>query len=134
MKVCEKIKRLRQEKGWSQEEIANKLNISVNAYGSIERGETDVNLSRLEAVSEVLGIDMADLFDKKTSIFNNFGNVQTQTYQQNSYHQQNWCNIHQSLELLQTQHQLEKQQLLNAEKDKEIKLLKEIIELIKSKT
>ncbi len=126
MRVCEKIKRLRQAKGWSQEELANKLEISANAYGSIERGDTDVNLSRLEAISEVFEIDVADLFDKKeTNVFNNFGSVQT--------NQQNWCNIHQSLDYLQLKSEFEKSQLLNSEKNKEIALLKRIIELMEAK-
>ena len=124
MRVCEKIKRLRMEKGWSQEEVANKLEISANAYGAIERGETDVNLSRLEAISDVFKIDTADLFDKKeTNIVNNFGEV----------NQHNWYNVHQSIDYLQIKNELEKSQLLLAEKDKEIELLKRIIELMEVK-
>ena len=124
MKVTEKIRSMRKSKHWTQEEMAEKLNISANAYGAIERGETDVNLSRLEDISEVFEVDVSEFFDKKTNVFNNFGNVQT--------NQQLRCNIHQSLELLQIQHELEKQQLLNAEQSKEIALLKEIIELMKT--
>jgi transcriptional regulator with XRE-family HTH domain len=125
MKVCEKIKRLRQEKGWSQEEIANKLNISTNAYGCLERGDTDVNLSRLEEISAVFEIDIVDFFEKKTGVFN-LGGTQN--------NQQNWCNAYQSLDYLQIKTELEKQQLLNSERDKEIAYLKEIIELMKSKS
>ncbi|EDN72067.1 hypothetical protein BGS_1039 [Beggiatoa sp. SS] len=43
-----KLKFFVNSKAWSQEEIAHRLNMSVSGYGSIERGETDVNLSRLE--------------------------------------------------------------------------------------
>lgn len=125
MKVCEKIKRLRQERGWSQEEIANKLSMSTNAYGCIERGDTDVSLSRLEEISAVFEIDIVDFFDKKTGVFN-FGGTQN--------NQQNWCSVHQSIDYLKIQTELEKQQLLNSEKDKEINYLKEIIELMKSKS
>lgn len=124
MKVCEKIKRLRQEKGWSQEEIANKLNISTNAYGCIERGDTDVSLSRLEEISAVFEIDIVDFFDKKTGVFN-LGGTQN--------NQQNWCNVYQSLDYLQIKTELEKQQLLNFERDKEVAYLKEIIELMKNR-
>jgi transcriptional regulator with XRE-family HTH domain len=127
MKVCEKIKRLRMEKGWSQEEVANKLDISVNAYGAIERGETDVNLSRLEAISDVFKIDTADLFDKKTNVINNFAEVQVQN------NQSNWHNIHQSIDYLHIKNEFEKSQLLLAEKEKEITLLKRIIELMEAK-
>jgi len=126
MRVCEKIKRLRQEKGWSQEEVASKLEISVNAYGSIERGDTDVNLSRLEAISEVFEIDVADLFDRKDNNVFNLGGVQN--------YQSNWCNIHHSHDYLLLKSEFEKSQLLNTEKDKEIALLKKIIELMETKS
>lgn len=132
MKVCEKIKRLRQDKGWSQEEIANKLNISTNAYGCIERGDTDISLSRLEDISAVFEMDVADFFDKKTSVFN-FGGTQ--------HNQQNWCNVYGSLDNLRIQTELEKSQLIIEKlevtiqaQQSEIGLLKEIIELMKSKS
>ncbi|KJV07492.1 helix-turn-helix domain-containing protein [Methylocucumis oryzae] len=62
MNVFEKIKMLRQLKGWTQEDMANKLEISLNSYGAIERGDTNVNLSRLQKISEVLEVDIAELF------------------------------------------------------------------------
>jgi len=63
MQVYEKIKVIRQFKGWSQEEIAHRLNMSVSGYGSIERGETDVNLSRLEKIAKVFEIELLELFN-----------------------------------------------------------------------
>ena len=51
MKINEKIKRLREGKHWSQEEMAQKLNMSKNGYAKIERGETSVSLGRLEQVA-----------------------------------------------------------------------------------
>jgi len=38
--VAEKIKRLRKSKGFSQEEMAEKLHISQSAYARIETGES----------------------------------------------------------------------------------------------
>jgi transcriptional regulator with XRE-family HTH domain len=62
MKVHEKIRSMRLSKGWSQEEMANKLNLSLNGYANIERGETDVQVSRLEKIAEVFGIELLELF------------------------------------------------------------------------
>lgn len=125
MNVCEKIKQLRQEKGWSQEDMANKLSISANAYGSIERGETDVNLSRLKAISEVFEVELADLFDKKdTQVFNNFGNVYTN-------HQQHSCTVNLVSDYERLQFEVEKYRILLSEKEKENLLLRELIEWIK---
>jgi transcriptional regulator with XRE-family HTH domain len=41
MKVHDKIRSIRQSKGWTQEDMAEKLYMSVNGYANIERGETD---------------------------------------------------------------------------------------------
>jgi transcriptional regulator with XRE-family HTH domain len=126
MSVHEKIRFVRLAKGWTQEYLAEKLDMSVNGYGDLERGKNDIKLSKLEQISELLGVDLSELFDKKeTNVFNNFGSVQT--------NQQNWCNIHQSLDYLQFKHELEKRQIFIDDKDKEIALLKRIIELMEVK-
>jgi len=55
MKLHEKIRLIRQAKGWSQREVAKKLHISLNAYGHIERGETHPNSIRLEQIARAFG-------------------------------------------------------------------------------
>ena len=52
---------MREARHWSQEEMAGKLNMSINGYAKIERGETRLNLPRLEQISEILGMDILDL-------------------------------------------------------------------------
>jgi len=52
------------QKGWSQEDMADKLDMSVNGYANIERGETDVQVSRLEKIAETFGIELAELNNK----------------------------------------------------------------------
>ncbi len=48
-------------KGWSQEEFAHKLSMSVPAVSKIERDITDVPFSRLKQISKVLDVSLADL-------------------------------------------------------------------------
>ena len=71
IKINEKIKIIRSLKSWTQEQVANKLGITTHAYAKIERGETDVNFSRLQQIAEVMGIDLLQLLslDEK-NIFN----------------------------------------------------------------
>ncbi len=52
-KLPKKLKFIRSVKNWTQEDVAEKLGISIHAYAKIERGETDVNLSRLEQIAIV---------------------------------------------------------------------------------
>ena len=47
MKAYEKIRQMREERDWSQEQLAAQLNLSPNGYAKIERGETRLTLSRL---------------------------------------------------------------------------------------
>ena len=61
MKLHEKIRCNRKLKGWSQEDIAAKLEMSSNGYGSIERGDTDVNLSRLNSIAELFDMTLLEL-------------------------------------------------------------------------
>lgn len=75
MRVSDKIKLLRDLKGWSREEMAYRLKMSVSNYGSIERGDTDVKLSQLEKIAEIFEIDLAELFNLNDKIiFQSVGN------------------------------------------------------------
>ena len=44
MKTHEKIRAIRELNQWSQEEMAEKLKMSVGGYAKIERGDSSVNL------------------------------------------------------------------------------------------
>ncbi len=61
MKVHEKIRLIRESKNWSQEDMAEKLNMSLNGYAKIERGETKAYNPHLERIAEVLNMDLVEL-------------------------------------------------------------------------
>lgn len=128
MEVYEKIHFLRQLKNWSQEEIADKLGISVNGYAKIERGETDVSLSRLKQIAKVLDIELVELFGfGEKNIFYVIGD--------NTLHNCNqFSNIHSANGTTEekTQFQLEKLYLIVQQQSKEIEYLKEIIQFFTS--
>jgi transcriptional regulator with XRE-family HTH domain len=58
-----KIKKFRVSKGYSQEDISKKLNISQSAYAKIENGITKLDIDRLFDISKILEIDIADLLN-----------------------------------------------------------------------
>jgi transcriptional regulator with XRE-family HTH domain len=118
IKLCERIKYFRQTKGWSQEYVASCLAISTNAYGCIERGTTEVTYTRLEQIAQLFEIDLPELLGLGKSNFYN-SNRDNVTYYQNSP-------VNTELG-----HELEKKELLLAERDKEIQHLNEIINLLK---
>lgn len=56
-----KIRLLRHQKSWSQEDVAKRLEISIPAFSKIETGITDVNLSRLEQISKLFDMTVVQL-------------------------------------------------------------------------
>jgi transcriptional regulator with XRE-family HTH domain len=56
-----KIRLLRHQKGWSQEDVAKQLDISIPAFSKIETGITDINLSRLEQISALFEMTIVQL-------------------------------------------------------------------------
>ena len=61
MSINEKIRKIREAKDWSQEQMAEKLNMSLNGYAKIERGESKIYLDKLEQIAQVFDIDVIEL-------------------------------------------------------------------------
>lgn len=61
-KLGELIRRLRVERGWSQEELANATGFGRSMTSSIERGRQDVRISTLVKLANIFGIHMGQLF------------------------------------------------------------------------
>ena len=61
MKVHDKIRTMRELRHWSQEEMASRLSMSTNGYAKLERGETRLNIPKLEQIAGVLDVDLNDL-------------------------------------------------------------------------
>ena len=122
--IYKKIKAMRVLKGWSQEDIAGRLGMAVNSYSKIERGETDVNLSRLAQIADIMEIDLSQLLEL------NGHNV---LHVLNNHNCADWKFVHQTLQgnivLSETQcaHELEKARLLLQERYRENENLRQQI-------
>lgn len=53
--------RLRQQKGWSQEELAARAALHRNYVGSIERSERNVGVDNMEKIADALGVTLSDM-------------------------------------------------------------------------
>ncbi|WP_286844589.1 MULTISPECIES: helix-turn-helix domain-containing protein [Sphingobacterium] len=60
-KVGKKIRLLRHQKGWSQQDVAKKLGISIPAFSKMETGITDLNLSRLIQIAKLFNFTAVQL-------------------------------------------------------------------------
>jgi transcriptional regulator with XRE-family HTH domain len=61
MSLSTKIRRLREQKGWSQMDIAHRLDISQAAYNKWEAGQTKPTMENLQKLAEVFDVDFVDL-------------------------------------------------------------------------
>ena len=59
--VAAKIRKTREQKNYTQDYLAAKLKISQNAYSKTELGYTQITISRLTAIAEILGVELIDL-------------------------------------------------------------------------
>jgi transcriptional regulator with XRE-family HTH domain len=127
MKVHEKIRFMREERNWSQDEMAAKLNMSLNGYSKIERGETKVHIPKLEQISDVLEMDVIELMALGEKCV---------YYSANGSGNSNSHNITGSAELAfeiqKQQMQLEMKDKELAMKDREIAYLKELLDMAKN--
>jgi len=57
-----RIRQLRTEKGWSQEELADHASLHRTYIGSVERGEQNISLANIEKLAVTLGVSLAELF------------------------------------------------------------------------
>ena len=80
-----KVRMLREGIGYSQEYVANKLEISQQAYSKLEKNPDSATLERLKQLSEVLGVSINSIVgDEDMFIQQNFhqqgGNASTVMY------------------------------------------------------
>ncbi len=61
-KLGKKVKKLRKQKGLTQEGLAEKLNISRTHMGHIEQGRKSPSLKLLSKLAKALGVKVKDIF------------------------------------------------------------------------
>ena len=65
----ERIKQLRRERGFTQEEIALRAEITTSYYGQLERGTTNPTVGMLYKICEAMGVSIVDIFtETKTNL------------------------------------------------------------------
>ena len=58
------IRSLRQQKGWSQEEFADRCGLHRTYVGGVERGERNISFLNLAQMAKTLGVSFSDLIRK----------------------------------------------------------------------
>lgn len=135
MEVYDRIRTMRQINQWTQEEMAEKLNISVNGYSKLESGKTKLSLDKLQKIAQIFNIDLIELISAKERTF--IGLIGD-----NNQNISNYLGVNEELALENEKLKLvitHKEELLQSKLELIAKLsdenqaLKEIIELLKQK-
>lgn len=120
MEIHDKIRVMREINQWSQEEMAEKLEMSTTGYAKIERGQSNINIEKLKQIAQIFNIDMVDLIAAQDkSFFFSIGDYN---------HNTNGRNIGYDEKLILEN---EKYKALLEAKDSEIIALKQVVELLK---
>ena len=76
MNYYERIKKFREFRNYTQEYMAENLNITQRAYSSIENGKTQLTVDRLFEIAKILNVTVIELLELEiTTYYNkNFNN------------------------------------------------------------
>jgi len=68
--IGNRIRTLRELKGYSQEYVAGKLDIAQNTYSKLEKNQTKLNTDTLEKIAAVLEVSINDLLSEEPIVLN----------------------------------------------------------------
>ena len=126
--IGQKIRELRMRKGYSQENLAEMLEMTTNGYAKIEQDKTpNLSVKRLEQIAEALDSNVQELYslgDKNTHYIGTQNNNDSST----SHYVINQ-NVPQEYQRLQIENEHFKEKITSLEQ--RIKDLEEIINLMK---
>lgn len=130
MSIHDKIKELRTAQGWTQEEMAEKMDISVNGYANLEKGLGKVDWDKLVQIAQIFKIDLVQLVEaeQKGWVIQQNISFGDETHAIKNNHQDNKNLI---FELEKKDLIIAHQKELLQQKDNEIQALKDLIEMYK---
>lgn len=68
----EKVRKLREFRNYTQEYMAEQLNLSQRAYSSLENGKTQLSVDRLMDICKLLDVSVGEILDiENQNIYNN---------------------------------------------------------------
>jgi transcriptional regulator with XRE-family HTH domain len=59
--VAINLRRLRGAKGWTQEELADRVGLSVRYVGQVERGQASMSVTVLGRFADAVGVEAVEL-------------------------------------------------------------------------
>lgn len=125
MGMHDKIRMMREFRQLSQEDMAEKMNMSPSGYAKIERGETRLQYDKLVQIAQIFNVSLSDLVDNDKGVIffmNENGNNTSANYYSGDH------SIMFEIEKLKLQ-LIHKDELLD-QKEKELETLRRMISLL----
>ncbi len=125
MGMHDKIRMMRELRQLSQEDMAEKMNMSPSGYAKIERGETRLQYDKLVQIAQIFNVSLSDLVDNDKGVIffmNENGNNTSANYYSGDH------SIMFEIEKLKLQ-LIHKDELLD-QKEKELETLRKMISLL----
>ena len=88
MGMHDKIRMMREFRQLSQEDMAEKMNMSPSGYAKIERGETRLQYDKLVQIAQIFNVSLSDLVDNDKGVIffmNENGNNTSANYYSGDY-------------------------------------------------
>lgn len=121
----DKIRMMREFRQLSQEDMAEKMNMSPSGYAKIERGENRLQYDKLVQIAQIFNVSLSDLVDNDKGVIffmNENGNNTSANYYSGDH------SIMFEIEKLKLQ-LIHKDELLD-QKEKELETLRKMISLL----
>ena len=83
--IGERIRKKRELTGYTQEAVAEKLNVATSTYWKLERGETLIDVERLIKIADISQTSISDLIDLESFITNKNKHDAKTKEQENTY-------------------------------------------------
>lgn len=68
MDLKQRLKHLRKQRGWSQEQVASLMGMDRGQYSRVENEKVEPNLSTLKKIATAFDIQLIDLFDENVDL------------------------------------------------------------------
>jgi transcriptional regulator with XRE-family HTH domain len=65
MEIYERIRSIRLAKNFTQEYMAEQLDIDVANYGRLERGKSKIDIERLKRIADILSVSLEEMVSEK---------------------------------------------------------------------
>ncbi len=120
MKVQKKIRELRKENDWTQEEMGKRMNLSRNGYAKLESGERKLSLDKLQKIADIFQVDITELLNS-----NQEGIVHLSSDERTN--SPNYYNSHASQEIDRLQLIISHKEEIIQHQNQEIEMLKKLL-------